>query len=881
MSALSVNASSSPGRGYAMPMVLILLLLLSGALTTALVGLSGSIAIGESALHRRQAFHAAEGAQVAAVELASQHLRTLPLVPALPPSDPGFAAAMAAMLAQQEIDVSAFVNGNSTTFTAAPFSVKPVAISSLKAAEQKTIGGGPFAGMLAQVQSFLVKVSATREHDRSPATVTLLAEVERATISMFQFYVFSDSYLDLDPGGPVKATGRIHTNGDFCIAGEPIVDTVTSAGRVLMSNPNSHGLCRRKAGETNKIQIAIDDSFTTFNTLTIDHTSPSWPGVESTFKRHLLDKTHNVGTLKMPLSGQPRVQAGANVLAMERVASTPADKSLMVPIAAALEDNTTSMRFLVDPMLVTEPDDVRRQKFAFKADLRIIDGVWYLRDPSDPADIGTAIWSDHPGTGSVAYADNVSGVIIQRTTGVAQEEIRSQLSWPSTPKRYSYYGFEPDPATGKLTWARGNATPTAVISYGLLHRVGGSVWKPGFYSTKPTGGSAGATALASDHNEFFEGTTTGIKNGWLEVRSETDDGEAGAGETAVETNRSRMLPINFDIAALTGALHTCTAGELGSHFPGTCTGSGRRFNGVIFVSSTWPGSMDGLGAAGSPSHGFAKLWPFNGTQVDQLENIAQPMPICSGATTGAFAVAVAGRRLCSAMQRSTAANRAFPNTLRIINGAHISPKTSGAYAGVTIPVDAFPDGLTIATNLPVIAVGDMNIDTTPKKRATDPVPAGDHFVPFLIAGDRFHRHSVNWQDNLANWRQLMNANPRSAGETTQHLEILAGWNPTPTVAVAGHDHSSDGFEDFPRYNENWNSPSKAFAHYFGSIVVAFASVYERSGANNADGHGDGANFTTSFPDRDEGFDFHLQDPDNQPPGAPLILAQSVGFVGRR
>jgi len=878
-----MSTASSNRRGYAMPMVLILLLLLSGALTTALMGLSGSIAIGESALHRRQAFHAAEGAQVAAVELASQRLRSLPLVPALPPSDPGFAAAMTAMLAQQEIDVAAFVNTNSATFTAAPFTLKPVAISSLKAAEQKTIGGGPFAGMLAQVQSFLVKVSATREHDRSPATVTLLAEVERATISMFQFYVFSDSYLDLDPGGPVVATGRIHTNGDFCIAGEPIVDTVTSAGRILLSNPNSHGLCRRRAGESNKIQIAIDDSFTTFNTLTIDRTSAGWPAVESTFKRHLLDKTHNVGTLRMPLSGQPRVQAGANVLAMEQVSSTPTDKSLMVPIAAALEDNTTSMRFLVDPMLITEPDDVRRQKFAFKADLRIIDGVWYLRDPNDPADIGTAIWSDHPGTGSVAYDDNVSGVIIQKTTGVAQEEIRAQQSWPTTPQRYSYYGFQPDPTTGKLAWARGNATPTAVISYGLLHRVGGSVWKPGFYSTKPTAGSPGATALAATHEKFFEGTTTGIKNGWLEVRSETDAGLTGAGESPVETDRSRLLPINFDVAALTGALHTCTSGELGSHFPGTCTGSGRRFNGVVFVSTTWPGSMDGLGAAGSPSHGFAKLWPFNGHKNDQLENIALPMPVCSGAATGpgAFTDAVAGRRQCSAMQRNSANDQAFPSILRIINGAHISPKTSGLYAGVNIPVDAYPDGLTIATNLPVIAVGDMNIDTTPKKRATDPVPAGDHFVPFLIAGDRFHRHSVNWQDNLANWRQLMNANVRAAGETTQHLEILAGWNPTPTVALPGHDHSSDGFEDFPRYNEDWHSPSATPAHYFGSIVVAFASVYERSGANNADGHGNGAGFTTRFPPRDEGFDFHLQDPDNQPPGAPLILAQSVGFVGRR
>ena len=205
--------------------------------------------------------------------------------------------------------------------------------------------------------------------------------------------------------------------------------------------------------------------------------------------------------------------------------------------------------------------------------------------------------------------------------------------------------------------------------------------------------------------------------------------------------------------------------------------------------------------------------------------------------------------------------------------------SSTPFAGVTIPANALPTGLTIATNLPIAVVGHANVDTVPRKLRGDPP---GRFVPFLVAGDRFHRHSVAWSDFNARWNVSMNANTRPALNTTQHLEILAGWNPTPSNDLPSHDHSSDGVEDFPRYNESWTcNGATATSRFFGSIVVGFASVYERTGANNTQGHPDTAGYTTCFPIRDEGFDFNLEDPVNQPPGAPLILAQSISFVARR
>jgi hypothetical protein len=860
-------------RAYALPLVMMLLLILAGILTTLIVNLEGSIAIGESAMHRRQAFHMAEGVQVAAVELAAARLRTLPIAPDLPRNDPGFTAALQTMLAQQEVDVENTVNATLRSTVVPGYRIAPVDIASLQAAEQTILADGAFAGMQAQVQRFDVTVEATREDDETEATVQLIAEVQRATISMFQFYVFADGYLDLDPGGPVTATGRIHTNGDFCIAGQPVVDTVTAAGRVLMSNPNSHGLCRRRAGEGNNIRIATDDNFSVFATMTFDHTSSNWPSVETTFNRHLLDRTHNVTALRMPVSGQPRVQAGANVLAMERTLSSTA------PHPAAKEDNTTSMRFLVDPVLFDEPDDVRRQKFAFKADLRIIDGVWFLRDPTAPQDIGTPIWSDHVGalvptkvSGDFAGAHGLS-ITTHRLLG--QENVRTERGWPTTPQRFSYYAFTP--SGGNAAWARTTTAP-AVVSYGVLHRVGTNEFFPGHLVDGPTVTSARNGTL----EEFLKGTRSGFKNGWIEARSESPDPDLAAtgGASPEEVARSRLLPLNFDVAAFIAALKDCSGDELGAYFPGSCgvgAGAGRRFNGIVYISATWPGSLNGLGTTAA-THDFARLWPSQPIGPDSLHNPDLPFPLC-----GESAQVIGGVSPAVQTKPCTSAGIPVVNFVRVFNAQHINPPVDRAYAGVTIPANALPEGLTIATNLPIAVLGHANLDTTPKT-GRNHVPLADHFVPFLIAGDRFHRQSVAWSDANANWREPMkdSSTRRLAQTTTQHLEILAGWNPTPVRPLAGHDHSSDGFEDFPRYNERWNCDgANAFANYFGSIVVAFASVYERTGANNDSGHGTNGRYTTCFPRRNEGFDFHLEDPNNQPPGAPLILAQSVGFVARR
>ena len=60
----------------------------------------------------------------------------------------------------------------------------------------------------------------------------------------------------------------------------------------------------------------------------------------------------------------------------------------------------------------------------------------------------------------------------------------------------------------------------------------------------------------------------------LPAHANFNDPDINSGASAVETARSRLLPINFDVAAFIGALKTCTNKELGSYFPGSCSGGG-------------------------------------------------------------------------------------------------------------------------------------------------------------------------------------------------------------------------------------------------------------------------------------------------------------------
>ena len=96
--------------------------------------------------------------------------------------------------------------------------------------------------------------------------------------------------------------------------------------------------------------------------------------------------------------------------------------------------------------------------------------------------------------------------------------------------------------------------------------------------------------------------------------------------------------------------------------------------------------------------------------------------------------------------------------------------------------------------------------------------------------------------------------------------------PLPITAVfAGLSQSTSstnggGLENFPRFLENWGGTP---ARIRGSLVVGHMPVYHRWPRTCCNAE------TYSAPNRDWGFDQHLNTYANQPPGAPTYDVAAV------
>jgi len=229
-----------------------------------------------------------------------------------------------------------------------------------------------------------------------------------------------------------------------------------------------------------------------------------------------------------------------------------------------------------------------------------------------------------------------------------------------------------------------------------------------------------------------------------------------------------------------------------------------------------------------------------------------------------------------------------PTETPAITNAASLPPFPGAPVLSAAAVGQLPRGLSLITNLPVYVVGDVNITSD---AYADPTDGARHWVPFLIGGDVVHPLSNAWDDANARWalsngRQSIpvagGSRTRRASVTRYYMEMLSGWG--MTVATA----SSGGLHNFPRALEDWGSGTAtncrgtgdfaggcpAIIH--GSLVIGHNRVYTSWPFRDANG-----DIGRSPPRRDWGFDPHLNDLEQQPPGTPLFDVAAVRQWTRR
>ncbi len=894
------HGDSEASRAYVLPLVLVMTSVLAVAAATLYMSLSSSAAISRRFVQRKAAFHATDGMMRAVLKTANDFLRTSAII------DP--AASTAAL------------QGHFTSSVLAPLTPPAHEVEKFVIATEGlqtgVVPNGAFAGMNAR----LFPVTATvklRRRDGDAAAAEVSTSVVLAQIAAFQFFLFGEGYVDWFPGPTSSVKGRSHVNGDLCLGGLDnfALERVTSSGAIFHINDDPG--CRHVESSRNNLKIAVAGSCPDFPTTaelgaigptaTVgpgftcllhelpknqDHGTPGWAAfAQSTFLGNVLDRDHGIAALKLPVTGTPLVQAGFS--AAVRTATTE---------SAARSSNFDNLRMLVDPLLpeaMNEPQDIIRQKMMFKADLRIINGVWYLRDDQHPERIGAPIWSDHPGAmtwspedGFPGSGDDNDNGIRGSAQGVGQRDIAAARAWTGTPPRlYSYY--ETQSTNQKL-----NENTEGVISYGTLTRKNRELWVPGFRSTlideRWCSPGAGGLKLAADlimrdatvsqctaagpvahvGANLLHATRSGIKDTHavshaFEPLSPGTPGISGAAPPGdanlARERRARLLPINFDVAAFQAALQDTATGELGDVF----SRRGRPFNGIVYVTSTWAGANSGYTAAGTTN---AQPWPTQGNVggVDSFDSqTALPWSLCSVDATAVGQPFDNDGRFVVPSCNDSETRKARPNVLRIINAAHINPPVDVTVGAVTVRASPppLPVGLSVITNLPVMVVGDLNIDSNPTTSTALP------WTPVLIGGDALYHLSNRWDDRNAPWAGVLPQTnrlliSRDADDTTWNAAWITGW----TVTSSQNVHSG-GLQNITRYMEDWGGGAVT-QNLNGAFLVGFASVHNRTTV---------AFKSTSFspPDRNWAFDPHFESLDKQPPGAPEFNISSTRSWSRK
>ena len=516
-----MHARDGGRRGYALMIVLLVLALMSVGLGTLFYFLQASAATTGSMLERRRVFYACDGIGRATTVLAQSYMaESAPTTAGLIKSvctagGGGCCPSATGVVGACDTATPPASTSNKTAFTANPdvsgatalpklvptgFKLREFRIESLAAtcvtdvqcqSGATCIAGtcrmvaplpnGPFQGLSARQDSIEIAlradhVATTQFACKTSQTLTL------GKIAMFQFFVFSDSPItDWHPGPEMFATGRVHGNGTVCVGGDDDLwaDRITAAGDVRhMNEPACFG------SDQDPVKVAIKDNpdfdsnndgnpddpvtadFADFTQTSRATAAPNWATFAvNTWKGHLLDRAHGVPRLKLPIVGTPQTQQG-----VDGAGAT----------SAATRNGATS-RLLIDPVHVgVDNPEVKAQKFAAKADIRIVNGIWFLKNVADEKQWpGIPIWSDH--AGGYAANDQFTPGVEDLEVGnnplsdrnVGQRDLNTARAWASeVPKRFSYYALSPVLDELLIETVGKAAMPPAVISYGVLARSG-------------------------------------------------------------------------------------------------------------------------------------------------------------------------------------------------------------------------------------------------------------------------------------------------------------------------------------------------------------------------------------------------------------------------
>jgi hypothetical protein len=172
-----------------------------------------------------------------------------------------------------------------------------------------------------------------------------------------------------------------------------------------------------------------------------------------------------------------------------------------------------------------------------------------------------------------------------------------------------------------------------------------------------------------------------------------------------------------------------------------------------------------------------------------------------------------------------------------------------------------PDGLTVATPMPIYVKGDYNV-TTDGTHYSRTLGDTTNTVPAALLGDAITVLSANWKDS---YNASTSLSSRSPANICINAATLEG------IVPSDGSHYSGGVENFLRLLENWSSSTTI--SYNGSIVVMFPSQYATSPWGQPNVYG--------VPTRQWGFDTRFTQNGGLPPLTPQVKATIRGAYATR
>jgi Tfp pilus assembly protein PilX len=268
------------------------------------------------------------------------------------------------------------------------------------AAVQRTLSTGTLAGLHALVKSYTM--SSVAQNDKVRSRVMLQQSYETALVPIFQFAVFYDQDLEVDPGPDMTLIGRVHTNANMYLnpAQNLFMDSyVTAAGQIIRgsagTDPFKSGDVRIKNFEGVHVSMKSGGSW-------VDHNYAKWfDSSISKWDGRVQDEAHGAQALSVPVSnsGDPHKlieRATGNSDSFESKAGLKIiDGQALRRIGGVWQDVTSAM--IADGVFEMNSD-----KFYDQREEKWVDS--YEFDVSKMYDEGYA-----PDNGVVYFSDEISG----------------------------------------------------------------------------------------------------------------------------------------------------------------------------------------------------------------------------------------------------------------------------------------------------------------------------------------------------------------------------------------------------------------------------------------------------------------------------------------